>query len=213
MAVHAYLTTWDQCHLSDKFKNVTLDRFLAIPHEQAMAEYGDLFAEQHQNLCNTLRKVLMQKLLVDRIESIPPTPRKKRPSDLDSLALNIKRLSLGDRPGIKRELFKSSPSATHLTVATREERVCVKDRLGVPVRANKQKGQRGSRLRYAYRTGNPNPNNKESPGAERLNTQGCSSPANPLREDSCRGVYSASRANSFKRTYYNNRRRRTGLYV
>ena len=132
MAVHSYLKAWDQCHLSYKFRYFTLDRFLAIPYKQVV-EHGEHFALQHQSLCDTLRRTLIRKVLVDQTESIV-TPRKKRASDLDSLTLNTKKLSIKDRVGIRRRLFASPrPVTDHRTLATCKERVSVKDRLGIRV--------------------------------------------------------------------------------
>ena len=152
MAIDMYLKTWDQGHLIEKFNTVTFDLFLAIPYKRAMAEYGERFAEQHLNLCNTLHRTLTLKSLADQ----PTTPRAlrtpsrkpysapraptKKVSDLDSLGANVKRRAFRGRL-CKKRLFAPEPAAVAqelpVDAARRnrgsrdtERRVSVKDRLG-----------------------------------------------------------------------------------
>lgn len=200
---------WDQTHLSNRFTNVTFDRFLGLPHKQLMAEYGETFAYQHQNLCNTLRKVLMRKLLVDQTEATPSTQRKKTTSDVDSLVLNVKGLSLMDRLGVKRRSFNPRHTATDLTVARTncEERVSVKDRLGSAVRGNNR--ARGWRVRSVDRM---QKEESQHPGRKRHTSRNGYYLPNHNREDPSRGVYLAYGRNIFKKRF-NDSGRRSRLYL
>lgn len=143
MAVEFYLKAWDYGQLSHVFENFTLEEFLSMPYSQAMC-YGVRFAEQHQKLCDTLKTVLMHKCLMDETEhtlttpqSVPHAPRKKKRwrsrrtkrgsrtemiSPVDNLTSQIDNLSVRDRLGSRRKLFKSP--------ADKELSVTVRDRLG-----------------------------------------------------------------------------------
>jgi len=191
MAVHYYLRVWDQSHLSPTFGNFTLDRFLAIPHREAV-EHGERFALQHQNLCDTLRRTLMQKVLLDQTESII-IPRKKSSSDRNCLTLNNDECSRANRLVLRKRLFTSQRLlAADRTLVTCEERVVGKDRPGFHrVRADKRRGQRGSQLRRT--------DPAEFPDSKRLNAKD-GSPAK--RGDRRRGLSPVSRANAGKRCLY-----------
>lgn len=207
MAVQSYLTEWDQCCHSDNFKHVTLDRFLAIPHRELMDDYGASFATQHRNLCKTLRKVLTKKLLVDRRQCTPSTPRKRRPLEIDNLSCKIKSLSIRDRVGVKNKSFNGSPRSTALSVSNCKTRVSVKDRLGAPVRARKGRPEGRFWLRTVHRMRN---GNSESPDTNRSTPRNRSYRAKGYREDLSRIDYPGSGATSFKNTY---KCRRTLVYV
>ena len=199
MAVYSYLMQWDQTHLSDRFVNVTLDKFLALPHKQLMADYGETFATQHKNLCNTLRKVLFQKRLVDRTESPPRAPRKKKPSNEDSLILNVGRLSIVDRLGDKRTGCPRHIAATDpsVTCTDRKERVSVKERLGDPVRW----GTRGPgcRVRLVDRMQNERP---QHPGRMRQASRN-SGYYLPNHHGETPSRYGGRRGNTRRKTYNN----------
>lgn len=208
MAVQSYLTEWDQCQHSDNFKHVTLDRFLAIPYRQLMEDYGEHFAKQHRSLCDTLRKVLMEKLLSERTQYTPPNPRKPGPVDIDNLSSKIKRLSIGDRLGAQRKLLNYSPRTTAYSVSKCKDRVSVKDRLGVPV-SSYNRGEEGRfRLRAVH--GRPRNGTSECPGTSRHNPGNYSDRDRRYRDDSSRRFYPGSRATTLKNGF---KGRFTPVYV
>lgn len=122
MAVHSYLKTWGQSHLINTFDDMNLDSFLAISYKQAVDGYGQYFAKQHLNLCNTLRKALWQKWLLDREE--PRCSPETRTPDIDGLVSNMSCLSVKDRVGVSKRPFPLSRLTE--AIANSKERVSVK---------------------------------------------------------------------------------------
>lgn len=195
MAVHAYLKMWDQSKLMHKFNEVSFDRFLAIPHRRAVDEYGEPFATQHLNLCNTLRKALSRKLLSDRAEL--RTPPKTRTLEVDSLVSNIDRLSLQDGLGaLKKSTARDRVGALRRyrpTNATENgtKRVSVKERLGTV---------------YIVKGGRRRPVNSRCDNQD-LRTKLLSARRRRDRADPKQdALHRESRVNALKKTYKNQKR-------
>lgn len=96
---------------------------------QALEEYGEDFANHHCNTCDILRKVLMTKILLDHADLPTKTPWANEDSDLDSLTVSIKNLSMMGQSSVKKQLSNPSPSQVNQVVSVKS-RVCIKDYLG-----------------------------------------------------------------------------------
>ena len=181
MAAQSYIQSSDKRHCEDTFGNFKFDRFLTIPHKQAMVEYtetfvkqhhnpitfdkflaipykeatvkhGDTFAVQHRKLCDTLRVALMRKYMADQRESTSQTPGTGRFLEVDNLALNVKSLSLTGQQGVKTTIIMPFPDSGQM-LSTPTAVVSVKRRQGVRMRTLTPSSGSGQRVSVKDRLG------------------------------------------------------------